>query len=455
MFRVCILFTLVFSGNLIYAKKSLHFDPQNDSICKLFINVPIADYPQNFTKPSVFPSMYQATKFSTDLYELSYLGIDVLGDKLFFKKGKEKTKLRNVGNFAFKYLVGLGFSKYGSELPIPLGVWAHEEFHRSVLSVNGIASKNGNWIVNRWDGTVYGVPDSALYYLKLNANNQLLYSYVAGVHSEVLQNQLITTQDFFNKRNLYKNSLLLYNAYYVYNYFKFSTSVLSDTVKVLAPQHENKDDRERDFAGADLTAWAYDMFLPDSSYFLRDAFPIGSGVNRRIGFSELPTEAKHFLKKQKRLSVINFFNPAIFFVNRISINKNTSFIIFPSYIPTHFGNDIAAYCAIKYKKYNILLGAHNYNNYEKSMYGMEIGLYNYPISNKLIGEIGFSVWEQPQSFFENKRIRGGSINITSRYVLNKKIQVYVAFNSKSKGFVIGNPYLANNNSFRFGFNLVI
>jgi len=59
-----------------------------------------------------------------------------------------------------------GFVKYGSELPIPLGVWAHEEFHHSVLGVNGISSKNGNWFLSRWDGTVYGVSDEQLSDLK-------------------------------------------------------------------------------------------------------------------------------------------------------------------------------------------------------------------------------------------------------------------------------------------------
>ena len=156
-------------------------------------NTVITSYSIHYTK------LYenQATEWSRDFYELAFWGIDELGDKIFINKKTEISKRRNLFNNAFKYAIGLGFSKYGSELPIPLGVWAHEEFHRSTLGIAGVDSRNGNWIFHRWDGTVYGITDEALVSLKSSDLNQLLYSYVAGVQYETYLNQKISVDDFY------------------------------------------------------------------------------------------------------------------------------------------------------------------------------------------------------------------------------------------------------------------
>ena len=161
--------------------------------------------------------MQQAFELSNDFYELSFWGIDALGDKIFISKNKQYTNGKKIGNAVFKYGLSLAFSQYGSELPIPLGVWGHEEFHRSVLGIDNISSKNGNWLLNRWDGTVYGISDSTLTHEKNENINNLLHSYVAGVQYEIALNQKTTLNDFYKNRTLNKNALLLYNAYYVFN----------------------------------------------------------------------------------------------------------------------------------------------------------------------------------------------------------------------------------------------
>jgi hypothetical protein len=186
---------------------------------KLRLNVPVVEFPQNLSLPYHFPSMDQALEWSNDLYELSFWGIEEVGDKFFISKTKPYTKWRKFSNNTFKYAISLGFSKYGSELPIPLGVWGHEEFHRSVLGVNDVSSKNGNWLFSRWDGTVYGISDLTLENLKDTDINQLLYSYVAGVQYEISQNEKITLDEFYKHRSMSRAALLLYNSYYVFQVF--------------------------------------------------------------------------------------------------------------------------------------------------------------------------------------------------------------------------------------------
>lgn len=425
---------------------------QDSAQYKLRLSLPLLDLPQNYALPYYAPSMQQSLELSNDFYELSFWGIDVLGDKLFIPKNKTYSKGRKISNAIFKYGVSLIFSKYGSELPIPLGVWGHEEFHRSVLGVDNISSKNGNWLLNRWDGTVYGISDETLTLEKSNNIDNLLYSYVAGVQYEIALNQKTTVNDFYKIRTYPKNALLLYNAYYVYDYFKFATSSSSDSVKVLAPPNESKDPSERDYAGADLTAWVNDMFNPSEPFTSRDLFPGGDGVNRRIGFSDLSTEEQSYLKKQKNLSLLNFINPAIFFINRINVNENFSFTLFTQYAPTHFGNDLAVYIPAKYKRFDMLLSLHNYKNNTCSGFGIVTGLYNYKLSDKLESDITLNFWSQPKSFFDNAKILGGQLSLTAKYYFKSNFAGFISIYGKTKGWTISNPYLQENISMQFGLN---
>lgn len=434
--------TLLFlvAGFFIYKANS-----QDTTFYKLQLDIPLAEIPDNFELPQKYPSMYQALKYSGDFYELSYWGIDELGNKIFKDPYGEK-----LSNYTFKYIVGLAFAKFGSELPVPLGIWGHEEYHRAVLGQSDIPSKNGNWLFSRWDGTVYGVSDQDLTSLKENELNSLLYAYVSGIHYETDLNRHITINDFFNKRTHYKNALILYNAWYVYDYFRFSASDESDSVKVIAPDNESNNPVERDFAGADLTAWVYDMFNPEAPYTNRDAFPNGEGVNRRIGFADLSEEAGDYLKDQRNLSLLNFVNPAIFFVNRIEVNNNLSFTFFTQYAPTHFGNDIALYLPFIYRGKGLLVNFHRYANKDQSGFGLGLGTYNLKISDKIEGDILINVWNQPESFFSDKKETGGYMNLATRYKMNDKISISVGIDGKTRGWMLGEPDLASNISLYAG-----
>lgn len=420
---------------------------QDTTSYKLRLKAPLLDAPENFDLPHKYPSMNQALNYSLDFYELGYWGIDELGNKLFNDPGGDK-----FSNNTFKYIIGLAFAKYGSELPVPLGVWAHEEYHRAVLGTGNVASENGNWLFTRWDGTVFGVSDEALTALKANNLKSLLYSYTSGIQYEVDLSRHISINDFFSKRSHYKNALLLYNAWYVYDYFNFSASEKSDSVKVIAPENESTDPLERDFAGADLTAWVYDMFNPGLPYTSRDAFPGGEGVNRRVGFSDLSEEARDYLEKQRSLSLLNFINPAIFFINRINVSDNFSFNFFTQYAPTYFGNDIALYLPFKYRKSNLLFNLHRYSNKESSGLGVGVGVYRVKLSARLESDLLLNVWNQPEYFNSDDKITGGFINFETRYSFNDKFAAFVAIDGKSKGWMISEPDHGSSFSVQAGIN---
>lgn len=421
-------------------------------IQKLDLRLPLADFPQTAKLPYHYPSMQQSLTLSNTFYDAAFWGIDAAANAAFGKPGTESSRGKKILSATARYGAGLAFARYGSELPIPLGVWAHEEFHRSVLGVNGVKSKNGNWLLSRWDGTVYGVSDEALADLKQNNLSGLLYSYVAGVQSENMSTRTNVIHDTYTKRSFYKNPLYAYNAYYVWNYFRFSTSDLSDSVKVIAPEHESSNPLERDFAGADLTAWVYDMFSPGEAYSNRTDFPNGEGENRRIGYSELSKEGKDYLQQQKKLSLLNFINPAIFCINRFSAGNGFAFNAFFQYAPTHFGNDISVTVPVWTKKNNFLFAIHNYNNHTEPFFGAEFGLLDKPVGKNLSLSFIAHGWSQPenQDFFAMNAESGGAIEIDGSYAFTKNLRATAGVTAKSKGWMMGNPYLNSNISCRAG-----
>ena len=139
---------LMFSANVLFA--------QEPGVYKLRLSYSLLDIPQNVTSVGNYPSMMQSVELSSSLYDLSFWGIDAAGNAVI--KNRNNTIGGNIANAGFKYLLGFGFSYFGSELPVPLGVFTHgRESTGLYLGVNDLASLNGNWVLNRWDGTVYGL----------------------------------------------------------------------------------------------------------------------------------------------------------------------------------------------------------------------------------------------------------------------------------------------------------
>lgn len=399
-------------------------------------------------------SMEQADAWANNFYDAGFLGTHALSKMLF---NPEKSRMKKFLHASSGYLLGFAFSKYGSSLPIPMGEWQHEEYHRAVLATMDISSKNGMWLFHRWDGTVYGVSDEELTTAKANNLPGLLYAYVSGVQAENSSTRQNVLYDFYHPRKVYKNPLYLYNAWYVLNYFRFSASAATDSVKDIAPGKENRDPRERDFAGADLTAWLYDMFQPDKHFDSRDAFPGGNGVNRRIGFSELPKEAQQYLKEQRNLSLLNFLNPAIFGINRIKLGKAFSFNAFVQYAPAHFGNNISLIAPFRIHRTNLMIGLQRYSTYYKNFPGAEIAINEVKLGESDIYlSAAINAWKQPvnQSFFDREGKTGGMVKLKLELNVLRNIRFYVSGSYKTAGWVMGNPYLTTKYGFNTGFSFI-
>jgi hypothetical protein len=445
-----ILFTCIFAVIMLFTSKQKAFPQQADSLITLRLKGSFAHLPGN---KFGYYSMEQADAWSDNFFELGFLGVDAL-NRWLFKPNKSKAS-----NFLYtssNYLTGFAFAKFGSSLPVPLGEWSHEEYHRSVLGTINIQSKNGMWLFHRWDGTVYGVSDEELTKAKANHLPNLLYAYVSGLHSEISSTRRNVIADFYTPRKAAKNPLYLYNAWYVWNYFRFSTSAASDSARDIASRNEDSDPRQRDFAGADLTAWIYDMFRPEEPFTDRASFPGGNGVNRRIGFSDLPEEGRSYLLKQRKLSLLNFLNPAIFLVNDISLGTKFSFNALVQYAPTHFGNSISLLVPFRVgKNLKLLAGFHRFSNYQHAFPGLEFEINDLKLSSSANVYIsaGVNAWQQPenQGFFDSKAKTGGSVKIKVETKILNRVRFFLSGSLKTSGWEPGIPYLDKKGIFNTGF----
>lgn len=421
---------------------------QDSSTYKLRLSLSLLDLPQQQHLPHRLPSMQQSMELSNNVYDLAYLGLEALGDKL------ARPRRRPVLNKVAKYALSLALVRYGSELPIPLGVWAHEEYHRAVLGTQHIGAQNGNWLLTRWDGTVFGVSDEQLASLKQNQLPVLLYSYTAGVQAQTQSTYTNMVGDFFHRRSFYKNALYLYNAWQVRHYLGFAGSPATDQVKEKSWPHESPIAAERDFAGSDLTSWAYDMFTPAEAYGARDDFPGGQGENRRLGISELPREAQQFLREQKRLAWFNFFNPAILGLNRFRFSSRLSLTFFTQYNPTHFGHHLSLQLPVYYLDHRVVAGLHRYHSQTSSFNGYSLGLLDQAVgvSGKVTAGLQLAVWQQPaaQSFFDHRGRWGGAAEATLGFQANKNLRLHTTLTAKTQGWMAGNPYLGRQVGARAG-----
>ncbi len=413
---------------------------------RLRLEFSVVDFPQNFLPNGHFPSMRQSLQMSNNFYELGYWGIESLRDVLV--KNRE-TRFRKYLHRGIGYAMSLAFVRWGSDLPIPLGTWAHEEFHRSVLGLQGLRTYNGNWMLRRWDGTVFGTTDAELSNLKVTALPELLRAYTVGLEAQNASSRSNALHDFYTERTMPKNALYLYNAWYVWNYFRVSCGPASDAVKGFAPDFLSEDQRQRDFAGLDLTAWAYDMTEPNAPYTTRDTLPGLSGVNRYVGFSDLQDGAQQYLQRQRNLSLLNFIQPAIFFKNRFRLGPSLRATFMVQYAPTSFGNAISLTVPfIIGQNRNFYVGMHTYNNNVKHLPGLELGVYQMPVTASKNVSLSASIqgWMQPkgQDFFASESQLGGALAVRGDYKFHRMFSAFAGVNAKTKGWLLANPYLGSN-----------
>jgi len=400
----------------------------------LSLEFPILDFPYNTESDFQLPSMNQSLCLSKNFYQLShaYL-IDLL---------KEKPRWQTIFSIA-------AFDFLSTWFP-PGTSWLHEEWHRAVLGRRGIKSYNEVYDFDFFEETiaVSEIKDEDLINLKNNHPQEMVRLHSAGVEAQYEMNLSIEKDQFFFDTYAFEDLVLWLNYLNSILYIDLCTTSEADDMTSDMMAEEGRDISERDFTGLDFTAYVYDLFRPDEPYEQRGIHPSGNGIRRYIAYSDLTDPEKDYLKFQRNLSLLNLVNPFLFQKRRFSGNAYQWNATLRHHLTPH-GYNISANLFYKKNQVNVLLKLHTYSNKYKTWPGLEIELLGYPkkIRNRIIlFSLRSGIWLQPenQTFKTRDSEAGGFGSFKIATPVSDHVDVYIAVEGKTNGWVAGNVYLEDN-----------
>ena len=409
---------IIFCCTLVYQNATA----QNRDSLYFFIDIPLFEHPFNTDSKYSTASMEQSINLTKSFYYATHYEIERFGRKHLGKNGDFWSKvIMSIFDFA----------------PIPLSnTWLHEEFHRAVLTIHNIKSKN-----THWTNSVKGVEDEDLVQLKSLYPADMVRAATAGNEGNLEYVFAMQKDGFFNKVNTW-NYGLYWGNYLVNSFYLFGSTRPGSKPLVRFKNRENEDILKRDANGYDPINATYDLFNPDKSYTERGIHPSGTGIDRYVEFDDLTTEEQQFLRNQFALSFLNFIDLNLF---GIELGKKIKFNFSLRHHMTPFGYMVGGNLLLKTEKVGGYFGPRFYRNKETTFLGFDMEIYN------KWGMARLSGWQQPENqlFLDNQRKLGGLIQIKIAPPF-KKITPYFDVTLKSKGWVAANPYLDSNISTRLG-----
>lgn len=403
-----------------------------------------------------YQSMQQATQISTGITQSANWGITQI--PMFKKKPIVKKVTQNLIAGIVDIIL--------MQTPFNAG-WAHEEFHRNVMAVNYTNSFNP-LTFNKREGTVGNglasvafVMDTNLVLLKKNSNPDLVRLEAAGGEGQIYGAERLQRQDFFYQQKL-PNSF-----YYIFQFQNVQVYLATcankdESTKTTEEQIAKEGARQelRDFTGLDFSGWAYDLWHPNEPYSARGLNPYGNGYDRYTKGTDLTAEQLSWLKKQSKLSQLNYISPMVFFQNSITLKTygdgkkmkgNFSF----RYYPTSFGNSLGLDLMLKTRKYNFFVSPHINQNYSHNFPGIEAMLFEYPViagNQRFLTTVDIIANLQPQnqSFFTKASSFTGYASANVKWRASKIFYPYIGISGKTKGWIKGNPFLGQKLGFEMG-----
>ncbi len=414
----------------------------------LILEVPVIDYPFNWTDGYTAPSMQQSLHVTKDFYQYSHYK--------FAEWYEDKPVKRTWSIIAFDI-----FTTW-----LPFGdAWLHEEWHRAVMSHRGVDSYNEVYDFPLFADTisVKRVKDEDLARLKKDHPADMVRLHAAGIEAQNELNFAIEKDQFYLNTPTFDQVLLWLNYINNIGYMHTCASSESNMLTDQLMQDEGSDISERDFTGLDCNAWVYDLFRPFEPYAARGTHPSGVGIKRYIKYSDLSNEEQDYLEKNFRLSFLNLVDPFLF--NYKSFSAVNPFNDRPlqwnatlRHHLTSFGYSLDANLFLKQDPVNVMLIWHNYFNKDQHFPGLELALYRLPVNifeKNLSLSLRAAIWQQPkdQLFTASEPEQGGLAAIKLHIPWNRSMETFVEVESKSNGWVAGNVYLEENTSLRLGLAL--
>jgi hypothetical protein len=160
------------------------------------------------------------------------------------------------------------------------------------------------------------------------------------------------------------------------------------------------------------------------------------------------------------LQYLNFLSPDMFGFHGFRVGRNTRFNFGARHILTSFGYDLGGDLLLDHKGRQWMLGVHTYHNRDHVFTGIEVARKGLRMSR---GEHPCSLdlramaWTQPEhgGFYDQQGKFGGLLAVRGSLPVGRVVNAYAEAEGKTDGWVMANPYLNSNVSFRFGVALDI
>lgn len=440
--RASILFLLSFVV-LIAGQTMADEQPQQQP--SLILELPVIDYPFNWTDGYTAPSMQQSLNITKDFYQY--------GHYKFAEWYADDPSKRTLSIITFDVITTW----------LPFGdAWLHEEWHRAVMSNRKINSYNEVYDFPLFAETisVKDVRDEDLTRLKADHPADMVRLHAAGIEAQNELNFAIEKDQFYLKTTTFDQLLLWLNYINNIGYLHTCASNESNRITEELMQDEGEDISERDFTGLDCNAWVYDLFRPSEPYEARGTHPSGVGIKRYIKYDDLTTEEQDYLKTNFKLSFLNLADPFLFGFKSFSATNPFNDRPFQwnatlRHHLTSFGYSIDANLFFKQNSVNTMVILHNYFNKAHHFPGLELALYRLPVNifgKHLPLSVRTSVWLQPkdQQFYTSKSELGGIAMVKLHFPVYRHMETYVEIEAKSDGWAAGNVYLEDDISLRLG-----
>lgn len=433
----------------------------------VYLELPLVDVPFVTANGGAAPSMEQSLWVTADLYQLMHVGIGRLANPY-------------AGSWGQRLLGQLGIVAADVvTLALPgFLAWHHEEWHRAVMSWRGMSSFDDVYELNVFSSVinVSHVSDEDLIRLKAEHPADQVRMSTAGIEANYAGAHVLEGAAFFQGTRSWNT--FLYWLLYLQNtaYMSACASTDSDSVTAEEQRREGADVARRDFTGLDCNGWTYDLFRPDEPYQARGIHPSGVGIDRYRHYSAMAPEEQDYLRRQAKLSWLNFLDPNLVGVTRIewpgsrrrssggaagpAASAPLEFNLAVRHLPAAFGSDVRLDLYLRRgDAFGALLSLHGYFNRDAAFPGVEVALPALPgrAAGHLAGaplRLGLraAAWRQPERlrFDSTTGAFGGLAAARLAWEVTRGFVPYLDVEAKTAGWVAGNVFLDRNASLRVG-----
>ncbi|NBW81796.1 hypothetical protein EBR21_08575 [bacterium] len=353
-----------------------------------------------------------------------------------------------------------------STFPLSPG-WAHEEWHRAVMTHRNVPSYNTINDFKPFQDTyaVSGQADEDLVRMKKYYPKDHLRLSVAGDESEREFYLSLQKDRFFKGQNTVDWPTMLMLSLGSWSYIEGTASGEADQVTLDDEKEEGSNIKKRDFVGMDYLGWVRDLHRPDEPFEARGQHPSGVGIRRYTKKSDLTSEEQDYLVSQSRWHLLNFIDPQLFGFEHFSITSPTTgrelgLNASLAHYVTPFGTAIRLNVFMKtlskqtpFGTQGLLFAWQQNSNRKKSYPQIDIEHRPVPVGDGTIG-IGAraALWLQPKNldFFALKPQPGALLGVRVVHDCQLGFQPWLELEGKTKGWVAGQVDLGQTYGMRAG-----